>query len=408
MITPLFAFAALLPAIGKALLSIGTAVIGAFASSAATRASLGKRYNDYMNGTTGSGLTTAQIQQNAFTMQQQEAQQRFNAEQAALNRQWQERMSNTAYQRGTADMAAAGLNPAMMYGGSAASASTPSGSAASSAAPAGASPSNVQSGVLDSLLNMAFSVYRLQGLALDNEGKKIENNINQIELDNRDDALKSQIRFVQQQEKTSAAQASEALQAVETGKADEALKRAGISTEEARACLTWLEAIYQNKNNEYFDSVKEYRRLIEERSAAKSEKELEEIDAQIGYLFAQTASARAQKELFGAEYDKVVEETKRTTEETKKVAAETKTEKYNTQRTKHLAEQESWRAMYAPYGERIALNTAFAEMLAAKNGNAGNPSAVGTYMDSDKFFRKGLSHSGYGDDTKWWKSIGGY
>lgn len=53
----------------------------------------------------------------------------FNAEQAALNRAWQEKMSNTAHQREVKDLLAAGLNPVLSSGGS--GASTPTGSSAS-------------------------------------------------------------------------------------------------------------------------------------------------------------------------------------------------------------------------------------------------------------------------------------
>lgn len=54
----------------------------------------------------------------------------FNAQQAQINRDYQERLSNTAYQRGVADMKAAGLNPYMVYSSGGSSASTPSGSSA--------------------------------------------------------------------------------------------------------------------------------------------------------------------------------------------------------------------------------------------------------------------------------------
>lgn len=109
---------------------------------------LGSKWNDV------SGVTAA----NEFNAEQAALQRQYESNEAFKQRLWEEQMSNTAYQRAVKDMEAAGLNPQSLSGMSAGGspASTPSGAApsGSSASSAGLGTGGFVGGVVQGLLRM--------------------------------------------------------------------------------------------------------------------------------------------------------------------------------------------------------------------------------------------------------------
>lgn len=119
---------------------------------------------------TGQELSGAQQEANAFS-----------AQQAEVQREYETQMSNTAYQRQVADMKNAGINPALMYGGSASGASTPS-VASPSSVDAG-QPSLNPLGLLAQIQQLSLLKAQKDNIKADTEKKRQDVNESSVRID---------------------------------------------------------------------------------------------------------------------------------------------------------------------------------------------------------------------------------
>lgn len=229
---------------------------------------LGNIWNRY----TGSGLTTAEQETNAY-----------NAQQAQEQRDWEQSMRDTSFQAQVADMRKAGLNTALMYGGVGSSGATvPSGASASGVTP---SSGNITD-LFGSIMEMALLGAQAKNINADTELKKADarkslagaENIERLTpLQERE--LTSRIREINQ----------------------------NVSESEARESLAIVQTINVSKNTEWYDKLaqseidlRDSQKDLNDAMQTESRSRVDEIEQRIKNLKQEVVESFARMAVYSA------------------------------------------------------------------------------------------------------------
>lgn len=197
-------------------------------------------------------------------------QNRFNAKQAQITREWNEEMDNTKYQRQVADMKAAGVNPALAMDGGVTT------QAGSNATAQGATPAYMNfagmANMVQALSQARLNDSQAKNIDIDTEKKRAEANyystlndkeaalIVGINIDNqyKDEFLKLRNEGQRKVNAMTDAEISQTYQNIEKLKAETDLAIKQAATEEERVRLMITQEILNKANSYRINSLVEY------------------------------------------------------------------------------------------------------------------------------------------------------
>lgn len=226
---------------------------------------------------------------------QNEANNAFSSAEAQKQRDYEERLSSTVYQRGVNDMLAAGVNPALALGG--VSTGTPSGSAAVATPYAGASGNGLESvaPLMDAAVKIAFAgqQYKMNQVAMRKTAAEAENTEIENLYKGREKRLgisftESQISEIESRIKLNGASTDEKranmellAQKLETEKAVTLLTEANIEKSKAETFVDKLKAKLEEKDLEWYDEMHStlvnYQKAETELAKARTKESLDQL-----------------------------------------------------------------------------------------------------------------------------------
>lgn len=264
---------------------------------------------------TGAGLTGAEQEANRFSAQQAELAFQREASESQKNRDFQEYMSNTEYQRGVADMQAAGVNPALLYGNGAGPASSPAGATASASAANSVNPNSGMS--MSDIMAIAMLPQQIKQMKADVGLKEANAELASANaLKARADAALTQ-KNINIFDVRQGAEISKLLQDVEESKVRARLAEQNINESEARQQYTVLQSALAAIDLQHRDELdrlqNEYLRVqknIGNSVAARNYKEIEKMSHEMSLIDAQVTETYERALLDAANRGKLDQETK--------------------------------------------------------------------------------------------------